>query len=211
MRLAYDELYLDHARRNMGDMYDYAVGTLGFDIREFHKYFLESYISQMMETGNCTYVAGKNGCELAKLVIKDITGVYPENEDCMYVDKSPQYWTGWALAYYQWKTNYSYSEIDKVIPITEVVGMYHIYHEMDIEMFCNEVDGRWSDLNSREKQLKRLRTYAKLSQRQLASASGVPLRQIQLFEQGQREIDRTSAETIQKLATVLGCKMEELI
>ena len=39
MRLAYDELYLDHARRNMGDMYDYAVGTLGFDIAEFHKFF----------------------------------------------------------------------------------------------------------------------------------------------------------------------------
>ena len=42
-----------------------------------------------------------------------------------------------------------------------------------------------------ESRLKRLRSYVKLSQSQLALNAGMPLRQIQLFEQGQRDINKT--------------------
>jgi transcriptional regulator with XRE-family HTH domain len=50
-----------------------------------------------------------------------------------------------------------------------------------------------------------------LSQRQLADASGVALRQIQLFEQGQRDIKKTQGETLKRLAQALHCDMEELL
>lgn len=58
------------------------------------------------------------------------------------------------------------------------------------------------------KVLKRLRKLAGLSQREL---SGVPLRQIQLFEQRQRNINHTKAIDVVKLARVLGCKTEDLL
>ena len=47
------------------------------------------------------YVAGMNGCEFARVILDDVGAAYPEAEDEMYLDKSPEYWAGWALAYYQ--------------------------------------------------------------------------------------------------------------
>lgn len=50
-----------------------------------------------------------------------------------------------------------------------------------------------------------------LSQFQLAKASGVSLRMIQKYEQGDRDIKKAQAETVYKLAKALNCQMEELI
>ena len=55
----------------------------------------------------------------------------------------------------------------------------------------------------KETNLKRLRQYAGLSQSELAELSKVPLRQIQLFEQRQRNINHTTAVTVLMLARAL--------
>ena len=59
--------------------------------------------------------------------------------------------------------------------------------------------------------LKEKRMQWKLSQSQLAKASGVSLRMIQKYEQGDRDIKKAQAETVYQLAKALNCKMEELI
>lgn len=59
--------------------------------------------------------------------------------------------------------------------------------------------------------LKEKRMQRKLSQSQLAKASGVSLRMLQKYEQGDRDIKKAQAETVYKLAKALNCKMEELI
>ncbi len=63
----------------------------------------------------------------------------------------------------------------------------------------------------KETNLKRLRQYAGLSQSELAELSKVPLRQIQLFEQRQRNINHTKAVTVLMLARALGCVCEALL
>lgn len=50
-----------------------------------------------------------------------------------------------------------------------------------------------------------------LSQRELAELSGVSFRQIQLFEQKQRDINKTQVANVVRLAGVLGCRIEDLI
>ena len=70
--------------------------------------------------------------------------------------------------------------------------MYDIYHEMDITHFIDTINELW-DNYYKETNLKRLRKLAGLSQRELSELSGVPLRQIQLFEQRQRNINHTKA------------------
>ena len=45
----------------------------------------------------------------------------------------------------------------------------------------------------------------------LAKRTGVSIRQIQLFEQRQRDINHTKAIDVLKLARGLGCKSEELL
>ena len=45
----------------------------------------------------------------------------------------------------------------------------------------------------------------------LAEKADVSIRQIQLFEQRERDINKTSAETLNKLSKALHCKMEDLL
>lgn len=59
--------------------------------------------------------------------------------------------------------------------------------------------------------LKKIRKEKNLSQSALAELSGVSVRMIQHYEQGQRAIDKASVETIYKLAKTLQCKIEDLL
>ena len=140
MTCAYDELYLPLAQRVMGDMFDYAVNTLGYMIRNFYEMFITSGMAHQFEIGNPTYIAGKNGCEVAREVINTCTDENVDNEDEMYIDKSPEYWIGWSLAYYQWISGRSFREISKAVPIDTIYGMYDTLHEADVSLFVEIID-----------------------------------------------------------------------
>lgn len=207
---AYSDDYLASAQRILGDMLDYAVNTYEFEIDKFYEMFLVSEVSRQFERGNPTYVAGKTGCELVKEVIRDSGITWKEYPDEMYLDKSPEYWTGWILAYYQWYSGRSFYKIYKAVSMKEILRMYDAYHEMDTEQFINRMNEIW-DKYYPETNLKRLRGLAGLSQRELSELSGVSIRQIQLFEQKQRDINQTRAIDVLRISRVLGCRSEELL
>lgn len=174
---AYSEDYLNNAQKILGDMMDYAVNTYEFSPNQFYEMFLVSDVSMQFQTGNPTYVAGKTGCELVKEVIRKSGLLIPELKDEMYLDKSPEYWCGWALAYYQWYTGRSFMKIYHAVSIEEILNMYPVYHEMDISRFVETINEKW-DQYYVETNLKRLRMLSGLSQSELAKRSGVALRQI---------------------------------
>ena len=128
----------------------------------------------------------------------------------MYLDKSPEYWSGWALAWYQWYSNCSFMDILTAVPLSQIINLYHLYHEMDISHFADFIDHQLS-LAYPYPNLRKYRNLSGLSQTQLASDSGVSLRQIQLFEQRQRDINKTSATTLFCLSKALHCRMEDLL
>lgn len=207
---AYPEDYITSAQRILGDMLDFAVNTYDMDANHFFEMFLVSDVSYQFQTGNPAYVAGKTGCELMKEVLKSAGIKREEEPDAMYLDKSPEYWAGWALAYYQWYTGRTFGRIYRAVSVEEILRMYDVYHEMDISKFVECMNERWSAYY-KETNLKRIRTFAGVSQSELAKMSGVPVRQIQLFEQKQRDINHTKAINVLKLARSLGCKSEELL
>ena len=49
---AYNELYLDDAMANLGDMVEYAVCTLGYAPDDFFGWFISSGIASKFENGN---------------------------------------------------------------------------------------------------------------------------------------------------------------
>ena len=128
----------------------------------------------------------------------------------MYPDKSPEYWAGWALAYYQWYTGKTFMRIYRAVSMTEILKMYPVFHEMDIMQFVDAMNKKMKDFYV-ETNLKRIRTQAGLSQRELADSAGISVRQIQLFEQRQRNINHTQAISLWKLSRILGCKSEDLL
>lgn len=125
-------------------------------------------------------------------------------------NKGPEYWAGWALAFYQWYSGYCFMEILTAAPLEELIVMYSTYHEMDILQFADRMQEKMKAACPRTK-LRLRRETCGLSQSELAAISGVPLRQIQLFEQRQRDINRTAAETLLCLSRTLCCRMEDLM
>lgn len=207
---AYLSDYLSSAQKAMGDMLDFAVNTCELEIGVFYCLFLASDVSNQFQSGNATYLAGKTGCELAKEVLKESGLNMEQYEDEMYLDKSPEYWAGWALAFYQWYTCRPFGRIQRAVSIDRIVEMYDVYHEMDVMHFVDAVNEFWEAYYA-ETNLCRLRKWAGLSQRELADLSGVSLRQIQLFEQQQRDINHTRAIDVIRLGRVLGCSAEDLL
>ena len=207
---AYDEDYLNSAQRILGDAVDFAVMSLDIEPNRFGQLFAVSDTSKQFAIGNPKYVAGMNGCELARKVLTETHATFTDTEDAMFLDKGPEYWAGWALAFYQWYSGYYFFDILQAVSIEKIIAMYPIYHEMDIMQFVDKINEEIKVAYPQTK-LKILREASGLSQFELGIASGVPLRQIQLFEQRQRDINKTAAETLLKLSKTLCCKMEDLI
>ena len=118
---AYPCDYVNIAQRIMGDMLDYAVNKYDVEIDEFFGMFIVSDISKQFQSGNPTYVAGKTGCELFKEVIAESGLKLDDKEDVMYIDKTAEYWTGWALAYYQWYTGRTFAKIWNAVKLKDIV------------------------------------------------------------------------------------------
>lgn len=59
--------------------------------------------------------------------------------------------------------------------------------------------------------LQRMRVKRGLSQNELAELSGVPLRRIQSYEQGNVSIDKASIDTLCDLVITLNCDVEDIL
>lgn len=205
---AYSRDYLELAQKNMGDMLDYAVNTLDYSLKEIWSMFIGSGISSQIEIGNSKYIAGMTGCELVDCILKR-SGLENLKEHVMYLDKTPEYWCGWALAYYQWYRNVSFGRINEAIPIDVIKNMYCTMHEADISRFVTAMDEKMKGF-FKETNLKYYREISGISQSELAKESGVSLRMVQMLEQKKRNINKTGFEYVLSMAKVLGCRVEDL-
>ena len=210
MICAYDKVYLDKARTALGRMLDFAVHELKFSLTDFFSLFLSSGVAERFEEGDFTLLAGKSGVELAYEVLEQ-AGVSYERISVSYtVNRSEEYWTGWALAYYQWETSLSFEEIVSCVPIAEICMMYSPYHEMNIQQFVDRMNAYYHALQPLTN-LKRMRQKAGFSQSELAKLSGVPVRTIQQYEQRQKNINKAQVEYLMMLAQALCCRVEDLV
>lgn len=207
---AYSDVYLDNAQVILGHSVDFAVMSLNIEPNVYGDAFMISKSATQFAKGNPRYVSGINGCELARLVLTETNVPFTDTEDAMFLDKSPEYWAGWALAYYQWHTSKTFTEILSAVPLSEMIKMYSVYHEMDIDKLVDHINELIKKANPSTK-LRAKRLNCGMSQSELAGDSGVSLRQIQLFEQRQRDINNSSALTLLKLSRSLHCSIEELL
>ena len=212
MTPAYREIYLNDAMHAMGEMLDYAVHDCGCDGDSFFSQFLSSGIAKQFERGNPKFVGGMSGVELALEVFRQTTGQFPSVDASAYREKSPEYWAGWSLAYYQWKTGMAFREMVSCgLTVSTVCSMY-LLHEADIHKFTEVADKVIQEnLRESETNLKRIRSVNRLSQKQLAEVSGITLRMIQLYEQRRSDINKAQASTLCGLARSLNCQLEDLM
>ena len=207
---AYDQLYLNDAKNNLALMFDYAINDCNYPADDFAMLFVQSGIAELFEIGNPAYVSGKSGYELVYSVFDYLLIPPATPEPVSRLEKSPEYWAGYYLAEYQWFSCRSFIDIFIKIPFSEIIAMYHPYHEMDITHFIEEMNRRYIE-RSPKSNLKQIRENRGLSQSELARLSEVNIRSIQLYEQGVNDINKAQGMTLYALSKVLCCNMEDLL
>ena len=207
---AYDENYLSKAQIALAQMLRYAVEDAGYDPDLFFKMFLESGIAEAFENGDARYTVGMSGVELADRVLFTAVGKHCTVPPVWSMEKSPVYWCGWALAYYQWHSAHTFRDIYTHIRPGEITAMYTPYHEMDILKFVEALDQKVPPVDTTTN-LARLRRLTGMSQRALAYAAGLSPRMIQHYEQRLKDINKAQGTTLEKLSVVLHCDMTDLL
>lgn len=207
---AYSELYLRNARALLANCLDYATYTLGYDTGEFYNDFIRTDLAGRFEKGVPQVLAGMSGIELALLITEKVTGRYEYKEPVYSEGRSPEYWAGWAIAYYQWYSACSLLRLEEEVPITAMLNMYDKYHEMDIMHFVDRIN----DLRKDRRLVSYLKKYRELcgySQSELSGLTGIPIKTLQQYEQGQKSLAKANAGYVLSLARALNCTQEELI
>ena len=141
--VAYSDTYVSGAQARLGCMLDFAVTGCGYSLEEFYDQFLSSNVAVRFEAGEPAVVAGRSGKELAIDVL--CNGDYSRCEQLPLswepsYEPTREYWTGWALAFYQWASGSTFAAIQRRVSIMDIRSMYTPYHEMDISHFCDHMD-----------------------------------------------------------------------
>ena len=207
---AYDKSYLSAAQKNLARMLDYLVNDLHYPLETAWQWFVTSELSARFEQGDCSVLVGLSGVELARAVLEQAGEVVPMQKPSYAYDRSPEYWTGWVLAYYQWLTGLRFCGDRAGGANHRGAAAVPPYHEMDVRQFADKMNELYRAAKP-ETNLKALRALAGLSQSELAEQADVPVRTIQQYEQRQKDINKAQAETLLRLARTLNCNVEDLM
>ncbi len=210
MTYAYDEEYLNDAMKNLGEAFDYAVNACNIDITAFADLFISSGIADYFGNGHPKYVSGLSGTELVMEVAEKVKLHIDFAEPRPDYDYSIEYWCGWILAYYQWKSNKRFRDILSKLSIEEIRKLYHPLHEASEEKFVDIADEiiRNKTFGTRLQKQRKLCGY---SQKELSQKAGVNLRTLQQYEVGTKELNKASISSVMSLASALGCKVEDIL
>ena len=208
---AYNEAYLPYAMENLAAMMDCGINQCAFPPQLFHRMFLTSGVANQIEKGNPRYVAGLSGAELASRVVELATGMSPAVIDGTFTI-SPEYWAGWVLAYYQWKSGKSFRFInDNGLHIEKIIALYHPLHEADLDKFATVADRIIAEtVNTSVSPVKKARERYGLTQEELSRISGISLRMIRAYEQKSQDIAKANFRTVSRLEAVLHADFGEI-
>ena len=197
---AYSELYVDDAMQTLAETFDYVSDRRQADML-FHD-FIVSGAAEQFGRGNPRYLNMPS-----QVLFEEITGKRPPRKRAQF-EKSPEYWCGFVLAYYQWFTGLRFEQIGRRLPPSRILEMYHPLHEAGLDKFVDVANGI---VFHKETNLARYRKNANLSQSELARLCGVSLRSIQLYEQRRLDINMAPAIKLLQISRVLSCEMEDLL
>ena len=202
---AYSELYLNNAMTTLATMLDYAVNIISNDIDQTFKKFVDSGLASRFENGDPNLIAGKSGVELYCTMTPN---VFNSKLEYQVLYRTPEFWLGWSLAYYQWFTKRSFRFIHMRITLKELLGWYSTLHEADLSKFVEELDRR---IVPNETNLEIRRRALGLSQDDLSLLSGVPIHTIQMYEQKQKKLGNAQWNILSALANALHCGVGDLM
>lgn len=198
---AYNEVYVNDAMITLAELFSYTPSKRQADV--LFQRFVLSGIAYQFGKGNPRYVNMPSQALFYEIVDNSMPLIRNVG-----FGKTPQYWCGFVLAYYQWYTGMSFEQIGRRLPPSKIIDMYYPLHEASLEKF---VDIANSIVCQKETNLAKYRKNANLSQEKLAAYSDVSYRSIQSYEQRQLHINTAPVYKLLKISRVLGCTIEDLL
>ena len=198
---AYNEIYLNDAMQTLAEMFSYVPNAREADV--LFQHFVMSGVAYQFGRGNPRYINMPPQALFEEVAGRKMPMIQPYS-----YGRSPEYWCGFVLAYYQWYTGLGFEQIGRRLPPSRIIAMYNPLHEASMEKFVEVAN---SIVFQKETNLARYRKTANLSQRELAKYSQVSVRAIQLYEQRQLDINMAPAVKLFQLSRVLGCYIEDLL
>ncbi|MBO4266722.1 MAG: helix-turn-helix transcriptional regulator [Lachnospiraceae bacterium] len=210
MSCAFRETYLFDAMRNLGEMTEYAHDACDADIDNALRCFVISGYADRFGHGDPRVVAGISGTELY-IRIMEKCGVLREWPRALIRYKTDeQYWVGYILAMFQWRTGIPFRSIINVIKTEDLYRMYPALHTASDDRAVDSV----VELYQKRAIVSRLQEYRKMlgmTQSSLSKSSGVNLRTLQQYEIGDKDIRKASVDKVLALSNVLHCYPEDII
>jgi len=208
MTNAYSELFVNDAMETLGEAFEYAIKNLKIRGQEFLDLFSLGRIGEAFSKGEIRYISGMSGIELANMALKEYSFTIETKDYDLSISYPPEYWCGWILAYYQWHSGKTFSQIQKKIPFQNLMNLYGVLHEADTSKAVQVLDRFLEDESTN---LAKARAEAGLSQSELAKASGVSLRSIQMYEQKNSNINNAQYNRLCAISKALNCKIEDIV
>lgn len=210
MTRAYSEYYLDDAMRNLGEAFDFARNVCILELDDFLNMMISSGIASQFGHGVPKYVSGMSGTELVLEVLR-LLGVPAEDAKAQIeYDCSPEYWCGWIVAYFQWRTGRSFQNIHESLSMKEIHALYHVLHEASEERAHDTLEQIIAN-KALPTRLQFRRKNFRLTQRELSERSGVNIRTLQQYERRYKDINKAAGDTLRSLANALSCQIEDLL
>lgn len=123
----------------MGSFFDITLNLLELSVDEALYLFFKSDLAYFIQQGNPHFINGRSGAELVSDAYWMLGFPIPSLHN-VRVHYSPEYWAGWALAYYQWWSGKSFEEILSRVPFENIIESYYPLHEAPIQKFVREMD-----------------------------------------------------------------------
>jgi DNA-binding transcriptional regulator YiaG len=237
MTHAYDRALLGRAADTLGRMLDFASRSLHYDITSMMDLFCASGLASMFERGEIRVIAGMSGTELVYEILGESGFTFERTAPRHTGGLSPEYWCGYALAHIQWNSCLPFRKIMSVfspqgfteeyskkrfrfldgLPLniseTERSDALREFGERFAAETASSVLASFTDITlaSPGACLRKARTSCRLSQSGLAAETGIPVRTIQQYEQGQKDLRKARSEYISAMSRVLNCSPDSLL
>ena len=208
-RLDMSESYLEDEQLRLGTFLDLGVNQCGLSGQRCIEIFVESGLSVAFERQLPKYVSGMSGAELLACAFErcGIEVSVPNESRC---PTSADYWVGYTLPCFQMATGCTYKQLFEVLTYDDIRGLHYRLQDREESEFVASVQ-ELLKARKGESKLRSLRRAYGYTQAELAELSGVSLRSIQLYEQGEKDINRAAADTVRRLSQVLRCSMEDVM
>ena len=210
---AYPETYLTDAMTCIGELMTYAsIAAPELSSDMVLKMFTISGLASRFEKGDPRIVSGMSGAELFYRIMDECgefryhrpkPGIIPGNDT--------DFGCGRLLAFFQWKSRMSFSDILSAMPFARLTALYPDLSDVPLNEAAVTIKKKLLERMPAQTRLQVYRKRLGLSQKELAAYSGVNLRTLQQYETGDKDINRAASDKVAALSRTLHCAPEQII